>query len=611
MKITNTIKVCLLFTLLVGNLYAAHAQTDFEQRLTDMNISHDNTEDLSENAKITIATPDCAYVNITGVTSMPWSKTDPNSIDMRAVMEVYDMNGNFFKKRILLNAQGNSSMGHEKKNFSVDFCEDEWEGDKTTKITIGDWVPQDAFHFKAYYLDGFRGISNVAYKLFDQSVADHESYLARAGEKDTGARCYPDGFPCVVYHNGEFYGVFAWNLKKHRDNMGLDKKKATHIQLDGTLRNECIWNGNVEWTQFEIRNPKSLYSAETTEDGSSLKKYDGDHPTELIDESMPNYDATDKNHVATAQVKHSIENLSKYCDKLKALEEQNVSTEEMRAAFEERFDIKAMIDYVVFADVVNNYDGFGKNWQWVTWDGKKWTVCPYDLDGTFGNIWTGYCIFPAEWNYFAEKFNSLSYSTTGPMYFVSKFYYNEIENRYKELRDKGVFTTDNIMSLLRKWHAAIGSDIYELEWEKWKDSPCIGETIANDNWLLINDWTGYNHLTEYDAAQTYNEGDRCQYKQMIWEATATTTGVAPCSKTGFTESLERAEEWISRRLEIADKMANYCPTAIDRINQDCKCKAAAIYSIDGIKRLRLAEGINIVRMTDGSTHKVYNKTKDR
>ena len=135
MKITNTIKVCLLFTLLVGNQYAAHAQTDFEQRLTDMNISHDNTEDLSENAKITIATPDCAYVNITGVTSMPWSKTDPNSIDMRAVMEVYDMNGNFFKKRILLNAQGNSSMGHEKKNFSVDFCEDEWEGDKTTKIT--------------------------------------------------------------------------------------------------------------------------------------------------------------------------------------------------------------------------------------------------------------------------------------------------------------------------------------------------------------------------------------------------------------------------------------------------------------------------------------------
>lgn len=207
---------------------------------------------------------------------------------------------------------------------------------------------------------------------------------------------------------------------------------------------------------------------------------------------MPNYDATDKNHVATAQVKHSIESLSKYYGQLKALEEQNVSTEEMRAAFEERFDIKAMIDYVVFADVVNNYDGFGKNWQWVTWDGKKWTVCPYDLDGTFGNIWTGYCIFPAEWNYFAEKFNSLSYSTTGPMYFVSKFYYNEIENRYKELRDKGVFTTDNIMSLLRKWHAAIGSDIYELEWKKWKDSPCIGETIANDNWLLINDWTGYN-----------------------------------------------------------------------------------------------------------------------
>ena len=71
-------------------------------------------------------------------------------------MEFYDCQGGYFCKKVILNAQGNSSLNFAKKNFAVDFCEDDWIGDKTTDISIGDWVKQDAFHFKAYYNDTFR-----------------------------------------------------------------------------------------------------------------------------------------------------------------------------------------------------------------------------------------------------------------------------------------------------------------------------------------------------------------------------------------------------------------------------------------------------------------------
>ena len=46
---------------------------------------------------------------------------------------------------------------------------------------------------------------------------------------------------------------------------------AAKIQLDGELYYNYLWGGNIDWTRFEIRNPKDLYCM----DGS---KYDGDNP---------------------------------------------------------------------------------------------------------------------------------------------------------------------------------------------------------------------------------------------------------------------------------------------------------------------------------------------
>ena len=624
MKHKNKLTYLLILSIFnnIGGVILAQERSAFEQKLLDLKIDRSQLINLSDSTKIELAQPNCAYINITGIDKMPWSKTDPQSIDMHAEIEIFDCNGSYFKKKVLMNAQGNSSMSHIKKNFSLDFCEDEWLGDATTSITIGKWVSQDSYHFKAYYLDYFRGTAAVGYRLFDQVVADHESYLSRAGLEDTGARCYPDGFPCIVYLNGEFQGVFAWQLKKHRKNMGQDKGTATHIHLDGTLGN-VISGTTINWTQFEVRNPKSLYCTDTEEipetysyvkvndeeelanigdnhtlcdtkpsdftdseiremfpdsqptylsyeakkgtnyykftitpAGPAYKKYDGDYPTELIDETMPYYNPENKDHVLTAQVKHSIETLNQYYNELKIMENAGASDETMRSAVEERFDVEGIVDYLVFSSVTNNYDGFLKNWQWFTYDGVKWFVVPYDLDGTFGNFYTGTIMMDAyaqnaEWT----SFTTLKFSTRGSMYFICKYFYDEIVERYNDLRESGVFTTGNIVSMFSKWQTSVGSVNYNDEWTKWPQSPCILETVINDGWSTEDSWIGYSSLSNYDANTEYVQGDRCRYKTRIWTATKTVKGVAPCTQIGYTDNIDRISNYMDDRLALADTYA--------------------------------------------------------
>ena len=271
--------------------------------------------DWSENSKIQIPEPRLAFVNITNIDSMPTSKTQ----NMHAIFEFWDMQGNYFKKKVILNAQGNSSLGMPKKNFACDFCNDDWIGDDTFKIKFGSWVSQDSFHFKAFYADFFKGVSMVGYKLFNEIESTRSSSTNRVWKRtllpsadtigygtkgmesindvniliDNGARCYPDGFPCIVHLNGSFYGVFSWALKKHRDNYMQNKSKPENIQLDGEIYDTFMYNGTIDWDVvngtkassgggkdgFEFRNPKSLICIDGT-------KYDADtNRKELIDSS--------------------------------------------------------------------------------------------------------------------------------------------------------------------------------------------------------------------------------------------------------------------------------------------------------------------------------------
>ncbi len=666
--------ILLIISVLFGEGVAVSQTLDittpFYQKIVSEGFDSLTVIDLSSESMIAIDEPRCAYVNITEIEAMPIEKND----DMHAWFECYDGNGNYFKKKIILNAQGNSSLVFVKKNFAVDFCEDDWEGDETADFSIGKWVTQDAFHFKAYYTDYFRGIATIGYKLFDDVVADHDSYLERAGlEKiDRKARCYPDGFPCIVYLNGEYYGIFAWQLKKHRKNTGQKKDNPNHIHIDGTFDGATFWIGTVDWTNIEVRNPKNLISAtikaipryeyveitDSTElsqmndsccvetfvplkdlnteeltdtsqqyykfvatEGDTLyyklakfaeykqAEYKGDEPSELVDEKSEYYDASDPDHVRTAAVKRTILRASGYWDELSALERSGADSLAMRSAIAERYDIVGIVDYVVFSLVTSNYDGFRKNWQWLTYDGVKWFLTPYDLDGIFGNVWTGTFIMPADWSWINDDYRMSGLIGNGPTYWVMTYYWQDIVDRYCELRSRGVFSVEHIMQYVNDWSSRVGEEAYDMEKHKWADSYCYNELVLNPNWQSVEDWTDYYSFADYEDSLTYNVGDTCRSDYRLWVATGTTTGVKPYLRFGYIDDASRVEKWITDRLALEDSYLGYdAPeqeTRVSTLSSESVAGIEGIYNASGVRVRNIRRGLNLIRYKNGDTKKVF------
>lgn len=553
-----------------------------------------NACDMSNDDYIRIPNqPRKAIVNISGVSNMPTSKTQ----NLQAWMEVWTLEGIYFKKRVILNAQGSSSLYLAKKNFAVDICNDEWLGDDTCKVKIGNWVSQDSFHFKAYYTDAFRGAGVVCYKLFDEISKSRGLHNDRAYKRyykdstsasyginqnaeiayDFGdeARTFPDGFPCIVYFKGEFLGVFSWQLKKHRDNMKMSKNKAENIHLDGFIRQNLFsangtlpstaWNPMSE-QGFEIRNPKSLICM----DGS---KYDADKNKvqELIDDTSESYDASNKNMKLSCQVKKYIIALSKYDTELTEVEAQieagNKTKDDIKNEIDNRYDVDGIIDYLCFSNVIANYDGFGKNWQIGSWNGVRFGVYPYDLDGVFGDFFDGTFSFSPKDNFMEPISLMGNKKGYGGTYWVYKYFAAELKNRYSELR-KAILTTDNIVNLLTDWCSRIGIDDFKQEYDRWKQSPCHRDSNINTEYYTPCTYTDAGITASgqkvWNKDTTYTAGSYVVFEHLAFKVIKDCTNVSPVTKyyserpfyLGHYDSIYRVKKWLEERLPLVDNLIN-------------------------------------------------------
>ena len=195
--------------------------------------------------------------------------------NIKGEIEYNDKDGNYFRKKVTVNAQGDSSLYYPIRNMSIDI-------DDGCKIKFGDFPSQDSFHLKKYYIDVFRGQCIVGYRLTEQVYKSHplgkqypyEYNYTNASTTDgignvkkdffSGAKCHPDGFPIwitwinTITNEKKELGVFAWNLKKSKEVYQCDKKKAENIILDGVISDRTLFGGSIDWTSFEVRNPKLL-----------------------------------------------------------------------------------------------------------------------------------------------------------------------------------------------------------------------------------------------------------------------------------------------------------------------------------------------------------------
>lgn len=517
------------------------AATEVNDAFKSAGIKMENPSDFSKDSHIELPIPRIAAQVRIYAHKLPTTKQD----DIEAEIEYNDKDGNYFRKPVILNAQGSSSMYYYVKNMAIGINDG-------SEIKFGDFPTQDSFHLKKYYIDIFRGQCIVGYWLMEQVYKSrpigqqypyeysysNESATDSLGDvkKDffTGAKCHPDGFPIIITwvntsDNTETnMGIYTWNLKKAKEVYFCNKKKAENIILDGVINNNTLFGGNIDWTAFEIRNPKSLIDI----DGN---KYDGDNPKELSDT-----DANSKN------VKDYLTTLSGVYSAL-----QSSKTKE---TFETYFLPKPFIDYLLLSQMIYNSDGFNKNWIWVTYDGIHWTPTAYDLDSIFGAHWQGTCVDPMSATRDLSTWNGLS---------VDTLYKTEIEKRYKELRDKNIFSVDNIVGLLNKWLSMIGFDNIEKETSLYNETPSYRSSSVAEGWKLAAQ-ESYG-VDTFNIEKEYHLGDKCVYDVYVFEATKTITGVVPVEKQytnypyylGFHNSVIRVKNWLTQRIVFLDNLYNY------------------------------------------------------
>ena len=506
-------------------------------------IKMENPSDFSKESHIELPIPRIAAQVRIYAPKLPTTKQD----DIEAEIEYNDKDGNYFRKPVILNAQGSSSMSYYVKNMAIDINDG-------SEIKFGDFPTQDSFHLKKYYIDAFRGQCIVGYWLMEQvyksrpigqqypyeySIAnDSVSEGLGSPKKDffTGAKCHPDGFPINITwisNNGTEtdMGIYAWNLKKSKEVYYADKKKAENIILDGEIATDTLFGGTIKWSSFEIRNPKSLIDI-------NGNKYDGDNPTELSD--------TDPN---SKKVKDYLISLSKVFSELNANKTKDV--------FESHFLVNPFIDYCLVSDVLYHIDGFRKNWIWLAYNGKQFTPSAYDMDSIFGSHFAGLFTYPN-----SETTKGLP-TWAFPCNILYELYKDDIDARYKVLRDLGIFTVDNIMSLLNKWLDRVGYDNYSKEFGIYKETPSYRKSPLNSEYWKIVNWAGTD--TTYDKAKTYSVGEKCIFNLVEFECVKENAGQEPTlfsySKNpnlmGFYNSPIRVKNWLIKKIETLDTYYNY------------------------------------------------------
>lgn len=463
--------------------------------------------------------PQCAIINISNEShDAVWPVTKSN--DYEYYMEYHDMLGNYFKKNIIMNAQGNSSMVMIKKNGAIDIFDSSVYDNKGKKgkgntfgIKFGNWVTQDSFHLKAFYNDFFKGCSFVAYQIANEVMMSYGitkdrpwkraligDYIGTGQEGksindislqiDDGARCMPDGFPCIVYLNGDFYGIYTFALKKHRDNYHMKKKDGNHIHLDGT--NLDFFNGKIDWSGFEVRNPKDSEMCCTSLKEGTSEYLPYSEGKELLGDDAEHYNPENKTHVLSNKVKRSIEKLSKRCQETNALS----SNEEKKLYLARYFDVDSILDYILVATAVHDTDGGYANYQWITYDGEKWFVCNYDKDRSFGN--------GTEYMEQAITTGSWIYQNVTIFKLFEDLFSTELKEKWNGYVKKGIFTYDNFIGKISQWVQRIGQDNYKKEYSRWKQAPCNRDDNVNRDY-----WKTKCRADQWYWWQSFKAGDFC------------------------------------------------------------------------------------------------------
>lgn len=373
--------------------------------------------------------------------------------------------------------QGATSINAPKKGFSID---------TNKKHRFSTWVEMDSFHLKAYYTDWTHCRDLVCNRIYEQMMNLHifnprPFMIANDFNNDYrqciegGAMCHIDGFPCELYINDVYWGLYSWNIKKNRDNYLQNKKNTNHIQLE--MAEFTNLNSNFSWTTVEIRNPKSDSGNSSFEEGVE-----------------PN----------AGEVKTSWTNFINFMN--------SITINTSKVSIEEHLNITSFIDSLLLSDMACIWDSFVHNSLFTTWDGIIYSILLYDMDLTWGvenDFKTTYpqgnaLVSPTYRTFYRNTTDAINNRSSVIKYcswfsILINIYSNEINSKYAELR-KHIFTEENIVSVFNKLTQEIGYDVYKNDLTRWTYP---SYTDINDGTKRVAEWVK-QRLSYLDNKYNYN-----------------------------------------------------------------------------------------------------------
>lgn len=299
--------------------------------------------------------------------------------------------------------QGTSSIYYDKKNYTVKFYQDPEHEDKL-KIDVG-WGEQNKYCLKANWIDRTHARNIVTAKIVSQV---QEKYGVMTEAPCNGAI---DGFPVEIYSNGDFLGLYTFNIPKDEWQFGMDSDNPNNIVICGE-----------GWDDANLFNEEPDFETWAVEVG------------EESEETL---------------------------EKMKVLFDfvMNSTDEEFRSNFEEHLDLDAALNYYVLCDFACLRDNLGKNMLLATYDGQVWYMSLYDLDTSWGSDYNGKELFD-----YADNLVDMSYSNL--LGRIEECFPEELAERYFELREE-ILTKEHVMDEFNAFRDKIPTVTFMKETIKW------------------------------------------------------------------------------------------------------------------------------------------------
>ena len=357
--------------------------------------------------------------------TLPTSKGYTNVVEF-----TYESEGKSFVCTAEIKVQGASSAGKPKKNFNIKLFKE--DGSKN-KVELKDgWGKENKYCLKANYIDYSQSRNVVSGQIFGQIVKSRNDELVNT--PNGGAI---DGFPILVYNNGQYQGIYTLNIPK--DNWMFDMKHSD--EKNQAIFMTSTWNSAVSFKAIST----SGFTLEFASNEDSLV----DNNTQWAYESMLD-----------------LIEFVYYND-----------GEDFKNGIHEYADIDKCIDSMLYTFFICADDNTSKNILWVTLDGKVWFSSMYDMDGTWGMRWNGNIEFDentllisslADGKGLAPERNPNNLNLLWERIYVN--YFDRVCARYAELRQE-ILTVDNISTHFAVFFDAIPDVVREAEKQKWTGVP--------------------------------------------------------------------------------------------------------------------------------------------